>query len=85
LVVFAVAGGRGLETPARHCSRLRNITIASPEMTVREVVDLVRRGQLQTAIPVVDNDRLVGIVTVSDLLELAARIRRPSPAAASAG
>ncbi|HEU4937395.1 MAG TPA: CBS domain-containing protein [Vicinamibacterales bacterium] len=63
---------------------LRNITIASPEMTVCEVVDLIRPGHLQTAVPVVDNDRLVGIVTVSDVLELAARIRRPTPAAASA-
>ena len=63
---------------------LRNITIASPEVTVCEVVDLIRPGHLQTAVPVVDNNRLVGIVTVSDLLELAARIRRPSPAAASA-
>lgn len=60
---------------------LRNITIASPEMSLCEVVDLIRPGHLQTAVPVVDNNRLVGIVTVSDLLELAARIPR-TPAAA---
>jgi CBS domain-containing protein len=45
-------------------------------MTVCEAVDLIRPGHLQTALPVVHNKRLVGIVTVSDLLELAARIRR---------
>jgi CBS domain-containing protein len=64
---------------------LRNITIAPPEMTVREVVDLIRPGHLQTAVPIVDHNRLVGIVTVSDLLEFAAQIRRPSPHEASVG
>jgi len=64
---------------------LRNITTAPPEMTVCEVVDLIRSGHVQTAVPVVDNNRLVGIVTVFDLLELAARTRRPSPLAASPG
>jgi CBS domain-containing protein len=64
---------------------LRNIAIAPPEMTLAEAVALIRPGHLQTAVPVVDNNRLVGIVTASDLLELAARIRRPSPAGATAG
>lgn len=64
---------------------LRNITLATPEMTLREAVALIRPGHLQTAVPIVDNSRLIGIVTVSDLLELAARIRIPSPSAASAG
>lgn len=64
---------------------LRNIAIAPPEMTLPEAVELMRPGHLQTALPVVDDDRLVGIVSVSDLLEFAARIRRPSPAVASAG
>jgi len=45
---------------------LRNITIASPEMTLCEVVDVIRPGHLQTAVPVVEHNRLVGIVTVSD-------------------
>lgn len=60
---------------------LRNISIATPEMTLPEAVALIRPGHLQTALPVVENNRLVGIVTVSDLLELAARTRGPSPAA----
>jgi len=64
---------------------LRNITIANPKMTLCEVVDLIRPGHLQTAVPVVDSKRLVGIVTVSDLLELAARIRHTPAATASGG
>lgn len=62
---------------------LRNITMAPPEMTLREAVALIRPGHLQTAVPVVDNNRLVGIVTVSDLLELAARVNRLSPSPGS--
>lgn len=61
---------------------LRNITLATPEMTVQNAVDLVKPGHLQTALPVISRDRLVGIVTVSDLLDLAARARgdhKPSP------
>lgn len=62
---------------------LRNITSAPPDMTLAEAVALIRPGHLQTAVPVVDNNRLVGIVTVSDLLELAARVNRPSPSPGS--
>ena len=60
---------------------LRNITLATPEMTVHDAVDLVKPGHLQTGLPVISGDRLVGIVTVSDLLDLAGRARsdhRPS-------
>jgi Predicted transcriptional regulator, contains C-terminal CBS domains len=64
---------------------LRNITIATPDMTLYEAIDLIRPGHLQTALPVTHDNRLIGIVTVSDLLELAARIRRPSSTPASAG
>jgi acetoin utilization protein AcuB len=55
---------------------LRNITIATPEMTVREAADLMMPGHPQTAIPVVSKGRLIGIVTVSDLLRLAGRVQR---------
>jgi CBS domain-containing protein len=63
---------------------LRNITLATPEMTVHDAVDLVKPGHLQTALPVISGTGLVGIVTVSDLLDLAARARsdhRPSSVA----
>ncbi len=52
---------------------LRNIALATPDMTVREAVELVTPGHLQTALPVISANRLVGIVTVSDLLHLAGR------------
>jgi CBS domain-containing protein len=55
---------------------LRNITLAAPEMTVREAAVLMTPGHAQTAVPVVSNQRLVGIVTVSDLLRLAASAHR---------
>ena len=54
---------------------LRNITLATPDMTVQNAVDLVKPGHLQTALPVTSGTRLVGIVTVSDLLDLAGRTR----------
>jgi CBS domain-containing protein len=55
---------------------LRNIIVAPPETTVREAVDLLTPGHLQTALPIVRNNELVGIVSVSDLLELAGGARR---------
>jgi CBS domain-containing protein len=54
---------------------LRNITLASPDMTVREAAALMSPGHTQTALPIVDGQRLAGIVTVSDLLNLAASVR----------
>ena len=54
---------------------LRNITLAQTDMTVREAAALMSPGHAQTALPVVDGGRLVGIVTVSDILALAASAR----------
>lgn len=53
---------------------IRNITVLSPQMRVGQAAGLMTAGHHQTAIPVVRNNRLIGIVTVSDLLELAARL-----------
>jgi len=50
---------------------------ARPGMTVREAANLMR-GWTIGCLPVVDKGRLVGIVTVSDLLELVARGGEPS-------
>jgi acetoin utilization protein AcuB len=52
---------------------VRNVRLATPETTVREAAELMSPGHAQTALPIVRNGRLVGIVTVSDLLELAAK------------
>ena len=55
---------------------LRNITLATPEMTVPEAAELMTSGQAQTAVPVLSGQCLVGIVTVSDLLSLVGKARR---------
>lgn len=55
---------RDLMTPA--------VTTASPETTIREAAN-VMRGHGAGCLPVVDHGRLVGIVTVWDLLELIGR------------
>lgn len=64
---------------------LRNITLATPEMTVREVAELMTPGHAQTAVPIVSGQRLVGIVTVSDLLNLARTASRHTPETSEAG
>ena len=64
---------------------LRNIRIVTPDTTLPEAVELMRPGHLQTALPVVERNRLIGIVTVSDLLDLASRIRRTPRTLATAG
>ena len=49
---------------------IRNITMLSPTMTVRQAVDLMIRHD-QSAVPILRNHELIGIVTISDLLDLA--------------
>jgi len=54
------------------------IVSASPDLTVRKAANLLR-GTSVGALPVLDRGRLVGIVTVSDLLELLGRgVERPA-------
>jgi CBS domain-containing protein len=55
---------RDLMTPA--------VTTATPDLTVREAANLMR-GPRAASLPVVDRGKLVGIVTVWDLLELIGR------------
>lgn len=66
---------------------------ATPEMTVREAANLMR-GWSIGCLPVLEDDRLVGIVTVSDLLGLLGRgsekpprwtLRRRAPRVARPG
>ena len=55
----------------------RHVVTASPELTMRQAANLMR-GSAVAALPVLDEERLVGIVTVSDLLELIGRgVERP--------
>jgi CBS domain-containing protein len=53
---------------------LRNVILASRDMTVREAAALMSPGHAQTALPIVRGQRLIGIVTVSDLLHLAGSV-----------
>ncbi|HEX2457367.1 MAG TPA: CBS domain-containing protein [Vicinamibacterales bacterium] len=47
----------------------RNVVTGTPDLTVREAANLMR-GRAIGAVPILDKRRLVGIVTVSDLLDL---------------
>lgn len=47
----------------------RNVVTARPEITVREAANMMR-GRTIGCLPVVDNGKLVGIVTTTDLLDL---------------
>lgn len=53
---------------------IRNITVLNPDMTVGDAAALMMPDHPQTAVPVVRGNRLVGIVTVSDLLDLAGHL-----------
>ncbi len=52
---------------------------ASPHTTLREAANILR-GRTIGCLPVVDRERLVGIVTTTDILELIGRgVQRPVP------
>ena len=58
----------------------RHVVTATPEMTIRQAANLMR-GRAEGALPVVAAEKLVGIVTVSDLLDVLGRgVDRPAPA-----
>ncbi|HET7219225.1 MAG TPA: CBS domain-containing protein [Vicinamibacterales bacterium] len=50
----------------------RRVILGTPEMTVRQAAHLMR-NRADSALPVVSGTRLVGIVTVSDLLAVLER------------
>jgi acetoin utilization protein AcuB len=55
----------------------RHVVTASPDLTMRQTANMLR-GNAVAALPVLDGGQLVGIVTVSDLLELIGRgVERP--------
>lgn len=57
-------------TVAEHMST--GVVTAEPHTTVREAANLLR-GRAIGCLPIVEREKLVGIVTVSDLLELLGR------------
>jgi CBS domain-containing protein len=53
-------------------SMSRHVVTGTPDMTVRQAANLMR-GHAEGALPVVAGQRLAGIVTVTDLLDLLGR------------
>jgi CBS domain-containing protein len=65
IVVRAVADGGEVNRPVRDiCTG--TVVSASPEMSTREAAQLMSDHQVRR-LPVVENDRLVGIVSIGDL------------------
>ena len=65
IVVRAVADGSQLSRPVREIVT-GNLVSASPDMSTREAADLMSEHQVRR-LPVVENERLVGIVSIGDL------------------
>ncbi|WP_242342787.1 CBS domain-containing protein [Anaeromyxobacter terrae] len=73
-----LGGGRGGAVRAgRTVEELmaRHVATAAPETTIRQAANLLR-GRTIGCLPVVDDSKLVGIVTVTDLLELVGEVTR---------
>jgi CBS domain-containing protein len=65
IVVRVVAEGGSFSTPVRGVAS-RDVVVASPEMSTREASELMSHYQVRR-LPVVENDQLVGIVSIGDL------------------
>jgi CBS domain-containing protein len=65
IVVRAVAEDSQMNRPVRDIVT-SNVLSASPEMSTREAAELMSEHQIRR-LPVVENDRLVGIVSIGDL------------------
>ena len=74
IVVRAVADGGQLNRPVREIVS-SNIVCASPDMSTHEAADLMSEHQIRR-LPVVENERLVGIVSLGDLAVKEAKDRR---------
>lgn len=65
IVVRVVAEGGSLSSPVSTIAS-QNVVCATPDMSTREASDLMSEHQIRR-LPVVENDRLVGIVSLGDL------------------
>lgn len=65
IVIRAVADGSQLSRPVREIVT-GNLVSATPDMSTREAADLMSEHQVRR-LPVVENERLVGIVSLGDL------------------
>ncbi len=67
-----IPAGRKSPVPV-HTIMRKNIITVMPEMTVVEAIRIMRENRV-ASLPVVRDDRLVGIVTEHDFIDLAARV-----------
>jgi CBS domain-containing protein len=74
IVVRGVAEDGQLNRPVREIVT-GSIVCASPEMSTREAADLMSEHQVRR-LPVVENERLVGIVSIGDLAVKEGKDRR---------
>ena len=74
IVVRAVADGGQLNRPVREIVST-NIVCASPDMSTHEAAHLMSEHQIRR-LPVVENERLVGIVSLGDLAVKEAKDKR---------
>ena len=65
IVVRAVAENSQLSRPVREIVT-GNVVAARPDMSTREAAELMSEHQVRR-LPVIENDRLVGIVSIGDL------------------
>ncbi len=65
IVVRVVAEGGSLNSPVRAIAT-EGVVCAEPEMSTREASELMSEYQVRR-LPVVENDRLIGIVSIGDL------------------
>jgi len=65
IVVRVVAAGGSVTDPVRTIAS-HDVICASPEMSTREASDLMSQHQIRR-LPVVENDCLVGIVSIGDI------------------
>ena len=65
IVVRVVAEGAPLSSPVGSIAT-QDVICATPEMSTREASDLMSEHQIRR-LPVVENDRLVGIVSIGDI------------------
>ncbi len=66
IVVRVVAEGGSFSSPIGNIAMIGSVICASPEMSTREASELMSEHQIRR-LPVVENDLLVGIVSIGDL------------------
>lgn len=67
ITVRSTASGREANTPVSECMST-DVTVATANMEVQEVADLMATHQIRR-LPVVENNRVIGMIALGDLAE----------------